>query len=425
MIYKPHSSALKYHRLRYNEPHIKEILILAAIRSGKSYSLRYEIIKAANNNPTDDPVLVAMPTYRMVRIVHMQEIISMLKRMGLHSRHSFSESEVYLRNGKCIQFRGLDDPDNAVRSMAYYEAFVDECAYCTQYAVDVIKTRLLTTNGRLNMVTTPKGVNNWVYQRYFSEEGVRNRPDYFKHIYYRLRDNPTITDEAEARLRASLDPKLAEQELDARFVNLRSQTVYYAFADQNIGRFTYDQNKPVYIGIDYNVGIMAWVALQAVGAKSYAVVKEGCGSHDVKSVADDLLALFGSSAIIIDDASGRNRNQGDGATNRQILRAKGLKKISSLKSNPMIDRRVSTVNALCNDAQNRRRLFVDRNCSNLSGELRTLSYKEKTGKIDSMGGSMGHITDALGYALMFLTRGQILGWDERSPHERAKEFERR
>jgi len=416
--------ALRMHRLRHKRK-AKEILVLAPIRSGKTLSIVFEAATVAWNNELDGGTFIGAPTYGMLRPLLMRPILSILERAGLIAEKNLSNGEARLKSragfsdeSRWIFFRSLEVPDH-YRGLTVGPAFVDEAAYCQRYSIDILRERQLTTDGPLYMATTPKGRQNWVYNDYFAP-GAEHRDDpYFKYVRYSIYNNPRITKKAVERLRMKFDKRLAAQEIDAEFIDLFEDLVYYAFHEVNVGRYKFNPNIPVYVGLDYNVGINAWCAVQRIGPATWAVVDEGEGLLSTKEVGRDLLDRFGPEVNVIDDASSGNaRQQGDGRTNRQILAQVGIKHIASNTRNPLVQRRVTVVNACFEDGLGNNHLFIDENCVGTINELSTITYKEGTVKVDDQQRKRGHRTDALGYAVMWVTGG-VLGWDVKAPENRA------
>ena len=104
------------------------------------------------------------------------------------------------------------------------------------------------------------------------------------------------------------------------------------------------------------------------------------------------------------DASSRNRHTSTTLTDYIQIRNDGRFIDSTLntnKSNPAVQDRFAANNALCKSAVGTRRLFIHPKCENLRNDLLSRTYKEGTREPDDEG-DMGHITDALGYAIYSL-----------------------
>lgn len=398
--YTPGPDSLRMHRSQ-----ALETLVIAAIRSGKTHSLRQEIIKQAWNNPYEFfATFVGAPEYKQLGPLLEDPITERLDKLGLLRRHNHSEHETILRNGRRIYYRSLDNYD-AIRGLDIWFAVIDEFPLCKKLGVDVVKGRLLTTNGRLVMVGTPKGTNNWVYEQYYGPNAAP--PAHVKQLRYSIFNNPIITQAAVDRLRADYDPRMARQEIDGEWVNLTESAVYYAFDEKlNVAEHTLNASE-IFIGLDYNIGINAWIALQKdVRHDTLHVFAEGYGAKTTRDVAAQIRARFGERCIILDDASGATRQQGDARTQREILVQCGLQRISAYTSNPERVRRHAVVNAHCENGLGQRRLFVSPACKHLISEMSNLCYKPKgSDEPDDRDGKAGHITDALGYAVWFVSGG--------------------
>ena len=397
--YLPHPGQLQLHVASD-----KEILVVSSIRAGKSFAIIYDAIVSAWNNPNPTwGTLIAAPTYKLVDAVLERPIVNKLLQMGLLREHSFSRHESTLQNGNIIYYRSLDEPDLALRGLNIYKAYIDEAAYCSKYAVDLVKGRLLTSNGQLIMITTPKGQTSWMYDEYI----VDKKPT-TKYIKFQLTDNPIITQEAITRLYESYDPLLAKQELEGEWVNLFANQVYYAFSDANIGTYPLIPDNQIYIGLDFNIDKNAWVAIQKQHNNTFHVVDEGYGDKTTSDVAKTILSKY-PKAIVIPDATGANRVQGVAHTQFSLLRQAGIHNLVEQRSNPKREERFAVTNAAFCNALNQHRIFIDEKaCPRLVRELRELSYKENMPKVDDRGGEIGHITDALGYAIYHLT-GKSVG----------------
>lgn len=411
--YKPHANARKLHRSQ-----AREVLIVAPIRSGKTYSLRYDIITTAWNNPNKKhTTLVTAPEYKQLEPLLEKPLAELLKEQRLLKWHNQSKHLIMLKNGRTITCRALENYE-AIRGLDVFAAYVDEVTLARREAIDVVKGRLLTTNGQLKMAGTPKGTNNWVYDQYFGPDAIR--PAHLEIIHYSIFDNPTITAEAVERIKADYDPLMVRQEIYAEWVNLWNRRVYYAFDEAtNVKPFTFNHHEPVFIGLDYNIGINAWVAMQRDARRNWSFVfDEGTGARTTQELAAQIKSKFGTEVYIIDDATGSNRQQGDGKTQRQILAQCGLHKTTTNRSNPERVQRYANTNAHFENGVGNRHLFIDSKCKRLISELNNLVYYADSDVPDDRGGKMGHITDALGYVTYYLSGGRA-AWDVTLPITRA------
>lgn len=414
--YTPGCDALAFHASK-----AREILILAPRKSGKTFSLIYDIVMRAWNNDSGNDILVCAPTYSQLGAVLEEPTVNALVRMKLLKTHSYSKHNTTLINGNKIRWRSLDNPDT-IRGLTCHRVYIDEAAYCPATALDVVKPTMATvsaTQTRPNSLvqcTTPNGVNNWFFERYYASS--QQDPEYRHKIKYSKENNPFVDEEELQLMRETLDPLMIKQELEAQFVNLTENQVYYQFSDENIQ----DCGEPdrstfqLHIGVDYNIGVMAYVVTQRIKDVIY-VYDEGVGSNTVQDLGKELLEKYGShNTILIDDASGNARNQADGRTNRQILRQIGFHSLYAPQSNPAIAKRLAVVNGHFLNGLGERRLLIHPKCKHLINELQTLSFKKNSTDIDDRGNKVGHITSALGYVVYYLSGGNVPREIKRQPY---------
>lgn len=395
--YIPHIGQQQFHASTSDE-----VLVVSPIRSGKTHSLIHDIIKNAWNNPTKHGILACAPTILMLNSLIERPIVEIASKLNILKNHSSSRHETVLINDKKIYYRALEKYDR-VRGLNVSKAYIDEVCQCSRQALDVVKGRLLTTNGQLKMITTPAGTSNFIYEDY-----IKNKKDNCDYIYYNLRDNPEIQEEAIIRLYSSLDPLTAKQELEGEWVNLYEDLVYYSFSQANIGATSY-KPTPIYIGLDFNINKNCWVALQRQADNSYQCIHEGYGARTTPDVARQILDYVQNRHyIVVPDATGDNNLQGIAITQIQLLKQAGLNNIViPHKSNPKRVVRYAIVNGALHNGLDQHRLIIDPKCKTLIDELNILSYKKGTTEPDSLNGKLGHITDALGYVLNYLDHNRI------------------
>jgi hypothetical protein len=401
--YVPGEDSRAFHRCR-----AKNLIAIASIRSSKTYSLRREVVASAWNNQTPFGLLCMGPTFGQTYETLELPVYELAREWRLAGRGSLNKNEhkLTLNNGTPIYFRSAESADTGIRGLDIFKVAIDELTLCSRDAFDVALGRLLLTNGEMRAVGTPKGMSNWVFQTFFGPE--KNVPPDTEFMKFRITNNPLITPEAIARLRATLDPLMARQEIDGDWVPLSDKVIYYAFERSRVVREVPKPPKgePVYVFLDYNVGINAWCAAwKDFRTNRIYVFAEGYGDKTTAEAGRRILNQFGDRVIVIDDATGRNRQQGDAKTQREILQQVGIHSISTASSNPPVDKRQAVVNAHFLNGLGETHLFISPDCRKLIHECETLSRKPNSLDVDTQGGKAGHITDALGYGVYYLSGG--------------------
>lgn len=412
--YTPHQGQWKYHNSQS-----KDRIIVSSIRAGKTYGLIYDAIVNAWNIDPDEPyplpvVLMCAPTFSQVKDLLFNPMKALTLKLGLYKRSSsmLSAMAVELKNGREIVFRTLGaDASQTIRGITAKCAYIDECALVKEEAVNICRGRLLTTNGRLTLATTPRGKGNWFYQQHFSSTAIES--DDIEIFRYHIRDNPTITDEAVDHLRNTYSPLLYEQEVEGKFVSLNTSRIYYEFDfDRNV---THEATLPprtqghkIFIGLDYNIDKNPLIFAYKDHLGRIIVFEEKYGLKTAKDVGNFLQAKYGQTSLrdlfIVDDAkSGTARSQPDGTTNREVLNQLGIHNIYSSRKNPPRTERYANVNAhLCN-AKGTARLIIHPSCKHLIKDLQELEYKPSSDRPETVSEKLGHASDALGYLLNYLS----------------------
>lgn len=397
--YKPNVDQKAFHALTKTT---KELLVVSSIRSGKSFAMCHDSLKFAQNHHNKHEVtLVCGPTFGNLEAPIVNFTVGLAAEWGiLGSYAGMPKNRLVLKNGNQIIYRSLESADKGIRGITAARAYIDETALASEESVDIVRGRLLTTDGALIMTTTPRGINNWMYGKYI-ENGKLAGVDY---LDFSIFNNPTIKKETIDRLLARYDPLMARQEIYGEWVNLSTESVYYTFDHIQSIIETKQKEMPTYIGIDFNVGINAWVALQMDGYGGFEVIYNQFGAKTLGEAAEQIKSKFGANVIVVPDPhSGRSNSSGK--TPIQELRLAGLTRVLGWKKQIPRTARYSVVNALFQNALGQRMLKVDKRCSYLISELKKLTYKTGTDTPDDQGGKIGHVSDALGYVLWYLTNG--------------------
>ncbi len=407
--YVPHAHAKPMH-----ESKAKETVIVSPIRAGKTRSLIHDVIRETWNDPTPFASFVVAPTFRDLKLLNETPIVEKCKQLCILKEHHKDDHLATLKNGKQIIFRSAEEPDR-INGFNASRGWFDEFSLCKEAAYVNALGRLVLTDGPLKLFGTPKGTSNWAYSTFFGPDAIAQLPSVTgagcwdigdnRLVRYSIFDNPHITQSAIDKIAARMSPLMFRQEILGEWVNLSEHLVYYALSQANVRPCARPQVGQIYIGLDYNIGVNAWVAFYHRKDRVIEVFDEGHGAANTRALAAELLQKFGPSVYIIDDASGNIRQQGDGQTNRQILQQCGLYNITAYTSNPnRVDRYANTNAHLCNGLGNQR-MFIDPSCKRLLHELNTLCYRKGSDEPDTQGGIAGHITDALGYGVWWISGG--------------------
>jgi hypothetical protein len=384
-----------------------KVLLISPARAGKSESLITKIIKNGYNS--DGNSLVTAPTFRQIYSVLEQEVVRRFDRLCMIKRYN-KQDFIELVNGNIIYFRSGVDPDTNYRGLNVKQIFADEITVMSKYAYEVLLGRMFTSDAQINLVGTPKGKSSWVYDMFFGEQGERKE---FTYLRYNIKDNPLISDEIINGWKESLDEKTFEQEVNGKWITIGTGQVYFAWNEECISNeAVYNPNFPTYIGADFNIGLNCWVALQRLPTKQINVFTIGSGTLTTPDMGRQILQKLEKLRVnefyVIPDSTGGAREKGSGQTQFQLLQQAGIQHINTTFTNPHRQERYAVVNAGLTNALGQHLIKIHPSCKELIYELRDLSYKKGlSNDIDTQGGKVGHITDALGYPVYYITGGQV------------------
>lgn len=185
-------------------------LFLGGIGSGKTYAgvLRMLTMPAGTRG------CIIAPTYRMARDVVLPTIEQLCA--PAIERIARADMEVRLIGKRVVLLRSATHPDR-LRGLNLDWVWIDEAALVPEALWQVALGRLRHAPRRWWLTSTPRGRNNWLYERFGRENPAGAL------IKSRTADNHYLSPEYEALLRAQYGDTLAAQELDAEWVDWHSE----------------------------------------------------------------------------------------------------------------------------------------------------------------------------------------------------------
>ena len=253
--------------------------------------------------------------------------------------------------------------------------------------------RLRSGNVRqFGAASTPEGFR-WMWQTFASDD-AKARGDR-RLIRMRTADNPHLPPDFIERLQANYDPSLLQAYLNGEFVNLTTGQVYDRFSrEHHVTPCSWDPDETILVGIDFNVGNTNAVCAVRRGRELH-IFDEVAAAHDTDALGQELRRRYGRARILgYPDASGANRSTNSSRSDIAILESYDISNMAP-SANPPIRDRVAAVQALLENGNGERRLFVDPRCRKAIECLELQSYNER-GEPDKDAG-YDHMNDALGY----------------------------
>jgi hypothetical protein len=268
--------------------------------------------------------------------------------------------------------------------------------------------------------TNPDSPAHWAYKYFISSKSLT------RHVYYSVTtDNPFLPDYYVDKLLNDLDPKLAERMVYGKWIEIAAEVVYYGYSDINkrLDReYKVDERYPINCSWDFNIGQgkpLSLVMFQFINDVMHIfneVVVEGMRTLDsCDELAERGLLDYNTKYIINGDAAGRHKDTRNIKSDYDIIKKffgnYRTKKGNSLDfeydvplSNGPIKKRHNAVNAHCENANGRNRLFVYKNAPTADEGLRLTQLKKGGNYIEDDSKKYQHITTAIGYGLLAALR---------------------
>jgi Terminase large subunit, T4likevirus-type, N-terminal len=365
------------------------IVLVAGRRWGKTTLGLFMLLSHAASAPGQVCYYIG-PTERQAKEMGWRTLMDLIPP-ELIGRVGRSDLEIELINRSIIKLHG----PQSLRGTGLDFVVLDECAYMPATLwPEVVRPMLADREGRALLSSTPRGFNHF-YDLY---REVQARSDWAVFHYPTARGG-FISGAELGLLRSTMDPQLYGQEIEARF-ELQHGRVYHAFSrEQNVTDIAVIPNVTLLVGMDFNINPMTAVVAQNVAGQCHILDEMVLPNSNTFEMMEELVRRYPQRGVVYPDPTGASRKTSAsvGLTDHSIIRQSGWR-VPYMNPYPVVDR-INSVNAILQNANHERRLFIDRRCKNLIRALDGLIYKEGTHLPDKSTG-FDHITDALGYLVM-------------------------
>jgi hypothetical protein len=391
-------------RIRLNPPHSRVFRSAARFRSlvagrrfGKTVLCLVEIL--AHGLQTQDGLIAYIAPNRQQAKRIAWKKLKFLAAPYLARKPQETELTLELVTGTTVMLLGAENYD-AIRGLGLTFAVFDEFADVPAAAwTDVVRPALADNEGRCLFIGTPKGYNHFydVHQSFL--EG--SEPDGEAFSFTTLQGGYVSPEEVEAS-RRSLSLRQFRQEFEASFENVAGR-VYHCFQRRfNVVELDERSRDFQYlVGLDFNVNPMtAVVAVRHHHGVCYVVNEVELHSSNTPARCNELKRLYaGKNILAYPDPSCRQRrtNAPAGQTDFNLLIQAGFKVVAPARTPPIVDR-VNCVNAMLENGNGDRRLFIHPRCKRLIKALEGLTYADGTNLPEKKTG-LDHVADALGYLI--------------------------
>lgn len=220
-------------------------VILNASRQFSKSTIMEQVLMFYSLNSKSKSLYIT-PTYGLAKIV-MSKLYSNLVASNCISTFNKSDSYISFVNGSEIYFRSATSPDT-IRGLSINYAYIDEAAFISDDAWNVIRPTLAVIGQKCIMASTPKGKDGFFFQH--SQLGQTGDPQYL-YLFGHYTDNPFYNKEDVEAARQVLPLNIFKQEYDAEFLDDGGDVFSGLSSVPTIEHFKHNNNEgPYYIGVD-------------------------------------------------------------------------------------------------------------------------------------------------------------------------------
>lgn len=381
------------------------------IATHNTFLMAEELRRAARlavreNIGTENEIWYGAPTFLQAKRVMWGRVKRAIPRSWIGGAPSETSCSIRLRSGYVIRLVGLDASEN-LRGSGLWFFGGDEWADCRPSAWrEVIRPMLSTSRGHALFIGTPKGFDHFRDAYIMGQPG--GDPSYRSFLFTTADGGQVPMEELQAAEK-ELDARVFRQEYGASFETYAGRVVYAFSRAENVRRSAYDPNRPLHVGMDFNVNPMSATVWQEDGETTRQIDEIILPTSNTDEMADEIARRFGRDGfepgrkmvdhitVYPDPAGAQRRSSAGGKTDIGILREKGFV-VCALRAHPPVRDRLNVMNRHFRSADGTVLATVDPRCTRSIEAYERLVYKEGTNEPDK-GLGFDHLVDASGYYL--------------------------
>jgi len=355
------------------------------------------------------------PTYRQAKRIAWKRLKELVRPYRPAQMYE-SDLRIELPWGATIALRGADNYDS-LRGEGLDFVVLDEYACMDRRAwTEVLRPSLADRRGRALFIGTPQGRNHF-YELF---EAAAEQQDWARFQFTTEEGGNVVPEELAAAAR-QLDERTYRQEFQAKFENLGSGRVYYAFEERdNVEPLSYQWQYPLFWSLDFNVNPMCSVIGQVIQGTVHVLDELVLRDSHTLAACEAFLKRVSQWRVsypvpvsIYGDATGDNRHTAASRTDWQIVRDFMTRHSAELKAsvlvrsaNPTVKDRINCVNAMLRNQVGQHRLRIAPQCKQLIRDLEQVCWKTDAHEnplmeLDKSDPQRTHASDALGYMISY------------------------
>ena len=376
----------------------KSVLLQCGIGFGKTFVDCVFVLNSLQTYKNCNYMFVArdMPQFKKAILPEMMTVLEIFNyKEGADYILNRSSMEFYFKKEKVTMFCvGATNYDSAFRGPNIAIMIADEVEYYKREAWYAMLGRLRVYPELLRCSSTPNGFN------FVSEYFVDNDDDTKEVLVAPTFENKSLSDQYVKTLKQTYSPKMYEQEVLAKRLNLKLGQVYDEF-DRNIHvkecKSLLEDNDQLYFFTDYNISNYCGTYMIMKDDVVYAIGEEHLRFKGSQVMAKTVKAKYPDRpVIVVGDSTGNNkRDVAIDRTNYEHFRREGL--LTKAFRNPPVESRIIAAQSHLHH----KKLVVDPSCKTLIKDLELLSWKEDGTGIDKSNIELSHAADAWNYGVWF------------------------
>ncbi len=383
----------------------------ALIPTHNTFLMAEELRRAARlavtrNVGIENEIWYGAPTFLQAKRVMWGRVKRAIPRSWIAGRPNETTCSIRLLSGHVIRLVGLDASEN-LRGSGLWFFGGDEWADCRPNAWrEVIRPMLSTARGHALFIGTPKGFDHFRDAYLLGQPG--GDPSY-RSFLFTTADGGNVPPEELEAARRELDLRTYQQEYCASFETYAGRVVYAFSRAENVKRSGHDPNRPLHVGMDFNVNPMSATIWQEQGETTRQIDEIVLPTSNTDEMADEIVRRYGREGfepgrrtvehitVYPDPAGAQRRSSAGGRTDIGILREKGFA-VRASRSHPPVRDRMNVMNRQFRSADGQVLATVDPRCVRSIEAYERLVFREGTAEPDKMQG-FDHLVDASGYYL--------------------------
>ena len=365
-------------------------------------------------------VSIIAPTYQQTLDIYAPLLVNQFRLDTLCIKYSIPNGRFWLPNNVELRLWSYEASER-LRGTGQYFVILDEVTswegtpglkeswesvirpcITTRWSPENAERFNAPSPGRALIISTPKG-----YDHFYDMFNHQDIDTDWKSYHYTYKDSPYLSETEMDKVKLTVDPLKFSREYEASFEDSGANVFYNFSRAEHIDKDIEwpDYNEPIFLGIDFNVGIQATSAFYRRGDSIY-FFDEFSGHPDTDTLSKAIKSRYKDYSMIraFPDPSGRaKKTAATGATDFSILEQHGIRCLARKKA-PAIADSAQAVNTKLKNARGDIGLKVHPKCEGIIRSFERTTWLENNPDsliIDKRTGEE-HFSDGIRYAMEYM-----------------------